>query len=532
MTVEEYKAQKGLQTAMTRAVHKPCSLCGASVLWCRTKLRCHAKKVHAITLKQLYHSHKNPDAIPEEEEEDIICVGEVESGCSMPYKSWVSQCEFKCRVCGKMYHLYNGFRQHLISNHQLSVSEYKAEFNNCSLMTRRRVLTCVICSNRKITWSYFSLRDHAKNVHHLSVKQFYREHMRALGKGGSVATVNSQDKSPEETADFGTLCVGEGENGSSMSYKSWLSQCQFKCRVCERNYHHASGLVQHLRASHQMSVSEYKSKFNNCSLMTRRRRMTCSICGRSVTWSYHNLTQHARSVHHISLKQFYHEHTKALGKDSSVAGVDSQDVSQESPVETADLLPTWARGCQFKCLECGTVFYRYNKLYNHLVKVHSRNVAEYKRAHGISSTMTKRKHFKCLLCSSQVLHNYDALLSHAKIRHGMSLSQLRREHLKNGPRQEEGEEEEGEVGATRVVVVTDEVLERWARGCEFKCLECGRVFYRKKSLRVHLASNHSVAGPLSDQLEGGSAPSFSMSRCRLQFSFIRICLILPFMYVH
>ena len=111
--------------------------------------------------------------------------------------------------------------------------------------------------------------------------------------------------------------------------------------------------------------------------------MTCAICNKRITWSYFTLRDHAKTVHHASVKQFYRDCMRALGKGGSVASVNSQD---ESP----DDLDAWARGCQFKCLECGTVFYRYNRLYAHLVKVHSRNVAEYKRAHGIGSTMTDR----------------------------------------------------------------------------------------------------------------------------------------------
>ena len=185
-------------------------------------------------------------------------------------------------------------------------------------------------------------------------------------------------------------------------------------------------------------------------------------------------------AHSISLRELYDNLRKGFGVKASMNGG-----KEPTNLETSNsYLRKWASGCQYKCLECGKVFFSDNYLGNHIRVKHSLSIQEYKEAHKVNSVMTKRKQFECNLCSSSILHNPSSLKTHARGKHQMSLSELRREHVAAPEKEAEETPNNNRAGLKR---------SKWANGCEYKCLECDKVFLGYGTLVNHIDTKHSLS---------------------------------------
>ena len=133
-----------------------------------------------------------------------------------------------------------------------------------------------------------------------------------------------------------------------------------------------------------------------------------------------------------------------------------------APEKEADEIPSnkvskWANGCEYKCLECGRVYWNYNTLLQHINLKHDLDIREYKKAHRVHTLMTKSVNFVCNLCRSLVCHNPLSLGQHARTKHGMLLCEFHLAHVKAA-------EKVAEENRARAGLSEEEVLRKWTQG--------------------------------------------------------------------
>ena len=142
-------------------------------------------------------------------------------------------------------------------------------------------------------------------MHQSSIEYANAEHD-AVGIG--VDTTDDAVGFPEESEVLPNDHDRTGFDGDKSEYIKWYSQCEYACRVCSKVFYRGSTLARHIAGKHGMTKELYLEKYQVVSLMTKRTKLSCPICGKKVSQTYMTMQYHAKMTHGISLEEMYRKH--------------------------------------------------------------------------------------------------------------------------------------------------------------------------------------------------------------------------------
>ena len=165
---------------------------------------------------------------------------------------------------------------------------YLEKYQVVSLMTKKVRLPCPICG-KKITQTYFNVRDHATGVHWMGLKEMYRKYVVSYT---NVSEIKGSQHQPPSASSAHIIVHGNASTGTSTSTKhvdavedvefvKWYSGCEYKCVQCDVVHWSYSDILRHLDATHGMTVEEYKAQNDLKNIMTKATHKPCSMCGAS-----------------------------------------------------------------------------------------------------------------------------------------------------------------------------------------------------------------------------------------------------------
>jgi predicted transcriptional regulator len=577
MNVVEYKNKYNLEVLMTKKVMYNCAMCNSEILWDYSSIRTHVIGKHNLSWANWLTKYQEDDqsssrpTLPVEDDPEIVAsltdnviVGEHlhYSGGQASFhngQQWARKCEFQCLECCKIHDRGCHLTHHLRNAHKMSIAEYKSKHNLSGLMTKKVKYTCHMCHS-VMAWDYGSIRSHALLVHQKSLSDWFTMHHDTISIQSSTAPITMMQseeqiqhietslrlsESPRasltEVCAWASIHYSGGQASGQPGFSQWATKCEFQCLECCKIHYRGCNLTHHLMA-HKMSIAEYKSKHNLRVLMTKKVMYTCPMCNSVIVWDYGSIRSHALLVHQKSLSDWFTMHHDTSSIQSSTAPITmietEQSEEQIQHIETSSRLSdsprasvtevcAWASRCQYKCLECNTMFFEGSKLKRHLSNCHNLGPATYKVKHNLAFLMTKQVLFVCPICKSAVQWRHGSLRSHALQTHKITLEELHARHCDQNSSEQnptlsedqseticiDGEEfvQTGDPGG-RSEDRGDEVMMReessgnqvathlkkktffaWASKCEFKCLECEKMCNTSKLLSTHLMHKHKLS---------------------------------------
>ena len=290
-------------------------------------------------------------------------------------------------------------------------------------------------------------------------------------------------------------------------------------------FYRSSDQRHHIRDVHGMDSNTYKAKHGVERMMTKEVKFKCHLCGMTMQWIEPTLSYHAKSRHDMSLQQLQlssvnlmndaeaverHENDEAGEADDEVVVADSEvledndevvEVDNEVVEVDSDLengppggkgaskmsYKEWISGSEYKCRQCGKIFHKYMGLYGHLRFSHQLSIAEYRAKHNNLPLITKSSEMTCL-CGRKVKRNIESLREHVKTTHNMSPKDLYDKLCKRGGVIDTSSPEKHRKTSTGYFH-----LNKWASGCQYKCLECGKVFHSQGYFGNHLRVKHNLS---------------------------------------
>merc|ERR1719229_1890800 len=150
-------------------------------------------------------------------------------------------------------------------------------------------------------------------------------------------------------------------------------------------------------------------------MITLEKQYCCFICKSAIQRSRMRMYQHSR-VHNMTMQEMYE---KEYGLNGEVKQIPSFN--------------QWKDQCEFRCFECEKMFHNAHSCRKHVKEAHKLDADTYKLKYGLSSMMTKEKHFTCFLCNKSVQWSNNSMVSHSKS-HKMTLKEMyEKEHGLIGP---------------------------------------------------------------------------------------------------
>ena len=548
MNSTTYKEKHGLVKLMTKEVRFSCHLCGANMQWRRVTLEGHAKSQHHMSLQQFHQTSLERLNLTTHVNEGQVIeasggVHETVAPCFEPplhstantnesadtneqsANQWSNQCEYKCLVCGKMFYNTSAQIQHIWDRHGMNSNVFKEKHGLERMMTKEVKFKCHLC-DMSMQWMGTTLSYHAKHLHGMSLHQFHQSSVNFVNDGEAV---EHHDVEPPTTNKNDTEGVPNDndvpryEGKTWLTVKEWMNQCEFKCLECGLVLREERLLLQHL-SRHGLDADKYEAKHGLTTLMTKEVRTKCFICNAEVQSVRETLLDHARS-HSIPLFQLYEAEFGPVpsSRTSNKAGTissESQPIFQSQASENIHFgesgggenivadggnnvnqgkpylrFSEWINQCQYKCLECGSMFRVNFNLGSHLKSRHGLDTAPYKAKYGLSSLMTKEVRTRCVICNVEFQSLRQTTKRHAGS-HNMTTQQLYEKEFNLLPKTS---------GSVQVVAnfaaeARSEQLPpenfsdfiNWYSQCEYTCRECNKSFSQSTLLVDHIIVTHGM----------------------------------------
>ena len=177
--------------------------------------------------------------------------------------------------------------------------------------------------------------------------------------------------------------------------KSWRDACKFTCRVCPKETSKRNDILAHSKKEHGTDggVKHY--------FMSKKVNHVCILCKKHVPQETRKLHDHMNKRHALTLATYEEKHY-----------FPSQNLKRLS----------WRDACIFACNSCSKeASNRYDMM------LHCRE------EHGVNGTqfhysMLNKVNHMCLLCKKLVLHETDILNNHMVEMHSINLATYEKEH--------------------------------------------------------------------------------------------------------
>ena len=473
MSGRKYMEINGGKLASTVVKHI-CQLCGLVMDWDRQVIYMHLAYLHTSTSTseyvQTYEKTYSENPSLQENEKD----------------TWMNQCTFECEECtpSVTFKTRNKVIHHFYQKHKLTLKDYQQKHKTFSPRTVNHA--CKVCY-KSIRWDSDTITGHLQRLHSLTPDAYVIEYF-----NGDVQSI------VPKTTEINHLSLVN----TSSSHTDWLSQCTYKCNLCNFETTTYNSFYPHISKVHEMTADNFLKKYKK-RLCHKIVQHTCQLCGFISNWDRALINIHLKSAHGLmSLTEYVEKFQNTYHQFPELAQKESDK---------------WMNQCKFTCLICPSEkhFQTRNTFNLHLVKDHQMECSDYFIKH--SNYITTLNKMTCKVCEKSLQWDKDTITSHLECEHKLTPEAYVKEILHGNldsiietlftpPKQT----------SEALASTFEKEATEWLNMCEYACSLCSSKVNSYTGFISHVVNFHKMSGNSYIEENGGKICTKKLShKCQL-----------------